>query len=313
MILFNKALVSTFQYTHFTTLIMIQNTIGLTCLLLLRNYIDFIKFPINLDLNLVKVWIPANLFFVFMLYTGSGSLHGLPVQLVTVFKNTTNVIIAFGDYFLFNNETSSMGIFSFVLTLLATLYTAKEDFEHHQRIQGYIYMTLNCLTTAGYVLYLRYAIKKTKFTRFGAAYYNNVLSIPILFIFSCVNNGNPIKPFLHDAFSNFSFCFMLLCTGALGVTLSISAMWCIESTSATTYCVVGAANKVILAILGVVFFHSKITQKTWIFIVVGILAGLLYGLSKLPSAKTDDDKKKNDDKNNTRSTIPLKNIKSSAV
>ena len=93
MILFNKALVSTFQYTHFVTLIMIQNTIGLTCLLLLRNYIDFIKFPINLDLNLVKVWIPANLFFVFMLYTGSGSLHGLPVQLVTVFKNTTNVEI----------------------------------------------------------------------------------------------------------------------------------------------------------------------------------------------------------------------------
>ena len=81
-----------------------------------------------------------------------------------------------------------MGIFSFVLTLLATLYSAKEDFEHHQRIQGYVYMTLNCLTTAGYVLYLRYAIKKTKFTRFGAAYYNNVLSIPILFILVCTNS-----------------------------------------------------------------------------------------------------------------------------
>ena len=279
------------------TLIMIQNTIGLACLLILRKYVDFIKFPIRLDLKMVKIWFPANVFFLFMLYTSSGSLHGLPVQLVTVFKNTTNVIIAFGDFVFFNNKTSLMGIFSFVLTLLATLYSAKEDFEHHQRIQGYVYMTLNCLTTAGYVLYLRYAIKKTKFTRFGAAYYNNVLSIPILFILVCANNGNPIQPFLHDAFSNFSFCFMLLCTGTLGVTLSISAMWCIESTSATTYCVVGAANKVVLAILGIIFFHSKITQKTWIFIVVGILAGLLYGLSKLPSTKMGD-KQKDDNKTN---------------
>ena len=95
----------------------------------------FYKVSYKFRFELGKIWIPANLFFVFMLYTGSGSLHGLPVQLVTVFKNTTNVIIAFGDYFLFNNETSAMGIFSFVLTLLTTLYTAKEDFEHHQRMQ----------------------------------------------------------------------------------------------------------------------------------------------------------------------------------
>jgi GDP-mannose transporter len=283
MVLLNKALVTTFHYTHFMGLIMIQNMVGLCCLLLLRKYFDFVNFSIKLELRLVKIWFPANLFFLFMLYSGSGSLHGLPVQLVTVFKNTTNVIIAIGDFIFFNNKTSSMGVFSFMLTMLATIYSAKEDFEHHNRMQGYIFMTMNCLTTAGYVLYLRYAIEKTKFTRFQAAYYNNVLSIPVLFILVWLNNGNPMTPFMDDSFSNLSFCLMLLGTGSLGVVLSISAMWCIESTSPTTYCVVGAGNKVILAVLGVIFFKSNVTQKTWVFIFVGILAGLLYGLSKLPS------------------------------
>ena len=228
MILFNKALVTTFHYTHFMGLIIIQNMVGLCCLLLLRKYFDFVNFSTKLELRLVKIWSPANFFFLFMLYTGSGSLHGLPVQLVTVFKNTTNVIIAFGDFILFNNKTSSMGVLSFVLTMLATIYSAKEDFEHHNRMQGYIFITMNCLTTAGYVLYLRYAIEKTKFTRFQAAYYNNVLSIPVLFILVCLNNGNPMKPFMDDAFSNISFCLMLIGTGSLGVMLTAivyGSMW----------------------------------------------------------------------------------------
>ena len=293
MVLFNKALVSSFHYDSFVALILMQNVVGLLCLVLLRN-LGFIKFPLKLELRHMKVWFPANLFFLFMLVTGSGSLHGLPIQLVTVFKNTTNVIIAIGDWLFFGNVTSSMGAVSFILTMIATLYSAKEDFEHHHRMTGYLFMTVNCLTTAGYVLYLRYAIKKTGFTRFEAAYYNNILSVPVLLIILCAN-GNPIAPFQHKAFSHLLFNFFVLCTGAMGVILSISAMWCIEKTSATTYCVVGAGNKVILAILGVVFFHGKVTGKTWFFIFVGIAAGLLYGLSKLQSSSKSDGVK--DEKN----------------
>ena len=124
MVLFNKALVSSFHYDSFVALILMQNVVGLLCLVLLRN-LGFIKFPLKLELRHMKVWFPANLFFLFMLVTGSGSLHGLPIQLVTVFKNTTNVIIAIGDWLFFGNVTSSMGAVSFILTMIATLYSAR--------------------------------------------------------------------------------------------------------------------------------------------------------------------------------------------
>ena len=103
MVLFNKALVSSFHYDSFVALILLQNIIGLCCLVLLRRNFDFVKFPLKLELRHIKIWFPANIFFLFMLVTGSGSLHGLPIQLVTVFKNTTNVIIAIGDWLFFSN------------------------------------------------------------------------------------------------------------------------------------------------------------------------------------------------------------------
>ena len=124
MVLFNKALVSSFHYDSFVALILLQNIIGLCCLVLLRRNFDFVKFPLKLELRHIKIWFPANIFFLFMLVTGSGSLHGLPIQLVTVFKNTTNVIIAIGDWLFFGNVTSSMGAVSFILTMIATLYSA---------------------------------------------------------------------------------------------------------------------------------------------------------------------------------------------
>ncbi len=50
------------------------------------------------------------------------------------------------------------------------------------------------------------------------------------------------------------FCLILF-SGALGVFLSFATLWCVGSTSATTYAVVGTLNKVPTTILGVLIFH----------------------------------------------------------
>merc|ERR1711871_1909942 len=112
---------------------------------------------------------------------------------------------------------------------------------------------MNCLSTAFYVLYLRYALKATQMSKLKAAYYNNLLSLPLLCIIMLVNGGIS-NQFQHEAFQNFNFLLLLFCTGIGGMCLSMSSMWCIRETSATTYCVVGAANKIILVILGMFIF-----------------------------------------------------------
>ena len=49
-------------------------------------------------------------------------------------------------------------------------------------LQGYFWMMANCLCTAGYALYLKHATKTIRLSKFGMAYYNNALSVPILLL-----------------------------------------------------------------------------------------------------------------------------------
>ena len=51
---------------------------------------------------------------------------------------------------------------------------------------GYIWMALNCVASAAYVLYMRKRIKVTGFKDWDSMFYNNLLSIPVLVVASVV-------------------------------------------------------------------------------------------------------------------------------
>ena len=283
MVLANKTLVTTFKFRHFLLLVCMQNALSLVSMLTLK-LLGVVKLDCSVQPQTAISWSPVNVFFLLMLFTGSASLHGLPLSVVTIFKNTTNIIIAGGDYMFFSTTTNALGMFSFVLTLVSTIYTASDDFSSGERAEGYAYMVLNCISTASYVLYLRYALKSTQLSKLKATYYNNLLSLPLIFII-LIANGDLSHQLGHEAFQNFKFLLTLLGTGLGGMFLSLSSMWCIRETSATTYCVVGAANKVVLVGLGMLLFAKgemhMMTGRKLMFIAVGIASGMLYGYSKL--------------------------------
>jgi GDP-mannose transporter len=47
---------------------------------------------------------------------------------------------------------------------------------------GYFWMAANCVSSASFVLYMRKRMKMSQFKEFDVAYYNNLLSIPVLLI-----------------------------------------------------------------------------------------------------------------------------------
>lgn len=51
---------------------------------------------------------------------------------------------------------------------------------------GYLWMLLNCATSAAYVLTMRKRIKATGFSDWDTMFYNNLLSIPVLVVFSII-------------------------------------------------------------------------------------------------------------------------------
>jgi GDP-mannose transporter len=76
-------------------------------------------------------------------------------------------------------------------------------------------------------------------------FYNNLLTIPILFVASIAVEG------------------------------------CVRVTSSTTYSMVGALNKLPIAVSGLIFFDAPVTIPSVSAIFVGFVSGIVYAVAKL--------------------------------
>jgi GDP-mannose transporter len=129
---------------------------------------------------------------------------------MTVFKNMTNLLIAYGDWYFFDERVTRTVIASFALMMAGSVLTGYYDLEFNAL--GYSWMSLNCCAQvrpwrcwlpcceanhtplqrwpvfslplnptfsrshqAAYVLYMRQAKKATQLSEWGMSLYNNLL------------------------------------------------------------------------------------------------------------------------------------------
>lgn len=145
---------------------------------------------------------------------------------------------------------------------------------------GYFWMGVNCLFTASYTLYMRYASVNIKISRFGMVYYNNLLSVAIL-LPMCIFNKE-FQRLKNPAILTSQFVTSTLVAGVFGFGLNFASLWCVSATSATTYAVVGSLNKIPVTFLGFFLFHAQMTNSGIIFVCMATLGGFLFAYSKLP-------------------------------
>lgn len=147
-----------------------------------------------------------------MIFTSAKALQYISIPTYTIFKNLTIILIAYGEVLWFGGSVTGLALLSFGLMVLSSIVSAWADISAavgdyastpHQAATelaslnaGYIWMLLNCLSSATFVLSMRKRIKLTQFSDFDsihsfrsdtdllAMFYNNLLSIPILIIAS---------------------------------------------------------------------------------------------------------------------------------
>ncbi|KAI9742023.1 MAG: GDP-mannose transporter into the lumen of the Golgi [Cirrosporium novae-zelandiae] len=242
---------------------------------------------------------PISLLLIGMIYTGSKALQFLSIPVYTIFKNITIIIIAYGEVLWFNATVTPMALFSFGLMVLSSVIAAWADVKYALESYGtesseaaakistlnagYIWMLINCICSATYVLRMRKRIKVTNFSDFDTMYYNNLLSIPILVISSiCVEDwsaANVAKNFPTE--SRNKIVFAMVFSGLSSVFISYSSAWCVRVTSSTTYSMVGALNKLPIALSGLIFFDAPVTVPSVSAIGVGFASGLVYTFAKV--------------------------------
>lgn len=252
-----------------------------------------------------KKWFPIAFLLVLMIYTASKAMQYLSVPVFTIFKNLTIVIIAYSEVIWFKAKITPMIMGSFGLIILSSVVAAWSDIapstsstgapvESSFNILGYFWMFANCFSQASFVLFMNKRIKVLGFQDMDTTYYNNLLSIPVLIVWSLIfedwSAANVAKNFPPESRS--AVIFMMVVTGVLSIGISYCAGWCIRVTSSTTYSMVGALNKLPIAVLGLLFFDNVVTFKKVFAIALGFAAGVVYSIAKVKQKKEDEEKNK---------------------
>jgi len=222
-------------------------------------------------------------FFCGMLVSGMASFHHNSVPMVTVFKNITNILVAFGEYILFGNKPEQLVIIAFSIMLVGAITATGNDFT--ASFVGIFWMTINCFTTGGYILYMNFATKTIKLPKFGMVFYNNILCLLFLLPVSIINGE--LKLFLNtEDIQTLNYYIKNVFAGLVGFFLNFASLNCVSTTGPTTYAIIGATNKIPIIFLGYILFDDKVQPVTWVFIFVSMLGGFLYSYAKLKTIRS---------------------------
>lgn len=114
-------------------------------------------------------------------------------------------------------------------------------------------------------------------------YYNNLLTIPVLLVgglisedWSTANLARSFPPELRN-----KMIIGMIYSGLGAIFISYCSAWCIRVTSPTTYSMVGALNKLPIAISGLIFFSAPITVGSVSAIILGFISGTIFTLAKV--------------------------------
>ncbi|KAK9462580.1 uncharacterized protein V1516DRAFT_670626 [Lipomyces oligophaga] len=296
----NKFVLSGYSFNLNFFLLMVQSLVCVSAIQICKSlglitYRDF-------NLQEAKKWFPISTLLVVMIYTSSKALQYLSIPVYTIFKNLTIILIAYGEVLWFGGSVTGLALFSFGLMVLSSVVAAWADISSvissygsdesaattiATLNAGYLWMFLNCLSSATYVLGMRKRIKLTNFKDFDTMFYNNLLSIPVLFLCSLVvenwsseNVSANFPPAQRTA-----LIIAMIFSGLSTVFISYTSAWCVRVTSSTTYSMVGALNKLPIALSGLIFFDAPVTFFSVTAIFIGFLAGLVYAVAKIQQGK----------------------------
>lgn len=281
----NKYVLNGFSFNMNFVLLLVQSLVCVAAIAILKLFGVITYRPLNK--TDAKNWAPISVLLVVMIYTGSKALQFLSIPVYTVFKNLTIILIAYGEVLFFGGSVTPMTLGSFFLMVLSSIVACLGDQKAAPDAgvfsAGYFWMFTNCFASASFVLYMRKRIKLTNFKDFDTMYYNNVLSIPILLLSSfLVEDWSQAN--LEENFSKSSFITMVI-SGLSAVGISYCSGWCVRVTSSTTYSMVGALNKLPIALSGLIFFDAPRNFYSVSSIFLGFFAGLVYAVAKQQQKK----------------------------
>lgn len=296
MTLINKYVVSGTSWNLHFFYLAIQSIVCSVAIIICKQ-IGLIKDLAPFDVGKAKRWFTISVLLVGQIYTGNKALQFLSVPVFTIFKNLTIIVIAYGEVLWFGGKMTPIMLLSFGLIVLSSVVAAWADIqaaiasgnsaEASATVStlnaGYAWMGMNVFCAAAFVLGMRRRIKNMGFGDWDTMFYNNALTIPVLILGTVLTEDwsreNVARNF--PAESRNAMTIGMIYSGLGAIFISYCSAWCIRVTTSTTYSMVGALNKLPIAISGLVFFDAPVTFGSVSAIFLGFVSGLVYAWAKV--------------------------------
>jgi len=120
-------------------------------------------------------------------------------------------------------------------------------------------------------------------------FYNNFLTIPLVLVATFLvedwSSENLARNFPVE--SRNKLIIGMIYSGLGTIFISYCSAWCLRVTSSTTYSMVGALNKLPIAVSGLVFFDAPVTFGSVSAILIGFVSGVIYTWGKVLQKEQD--------------------------
>jgi drug/metabolite transporter (DMT)-like permease len=270
----NKAIFSDQNLNYPWSLLGLQSIV---CAVVLATYYAAAIGRIPLRLSLLReLLVPCSIFTLYI-YTNARALRYVSLPIFSVIKSLAPMGIAASERALFGEHMNPATYGAMALMLVANIVTVHNDIEYSR--MGYMWAFGNTLANIAYVVSLRYCMSKEHKNGEKALHLNVLLS---LMIPPAALASGELPDFVHDVVrtsSRFRIIFFISCVLASGIGASV--FWVIKCTSGSTLSFVGAANKVVVIVLGAVLFEVHINSAGWVGIALGVLGSIAFIVSKV--------------------------------
>eukprot|EP00455_Lapot_gusevi_P039558 TRINITY_DN4436_c0_g1_i2.p1 TRINITY_DN4436_c0_g1~~TRINITY_DN4436_c0_g1_i2.p1 ORF type:complete len:398 (-),score=109.70 TRINITY_DN4436_c0_g1_i2:112-1212(-) len=268
---FNKAVLTLYQFHHPNIMTLAQIILSLMFLSGLKRY-GVIKFA-DFDWERAKKVSPLAISFVGMVLTGLSALNYLNVPMFSALRRGTTLITMFCEWY-FLRMIPSLKIQLSVHGMVAgAIVAAISDLDFN--FYGYTMVLINSLFTAAYLICIA-KFGKQGLDTFGLMYYNNLLSLPLVFV-ACVVNGD-IKGFLnYPHLSSMGFWATFFISSVQAFLLNYSIFLCTKTNSALTTSVVGQIKNIATTAVGY-FMFGDVSYDFFnvIGLGIGVVTSVLY-------------------------------------
>ncbi|KAG5858522.1 hypothetical protein KMI_15g19660 [Encephalitozoon hellem] len=258
----NKYILSNLGFKMQYLLVGAQSLTIVMGLLILRG-VGLIEFRLT---NFRK-WMVPSLLLTVMIFSGSKSLYYLPISLYTLFKNSSIVVVALLEQYLFKKRIGGLSYISFILMIISSYTGNSSDVILNI---GYVWILTNVLSTTAYVLSLKAVVDMNSKAKAESVYYSNLISLPVLIFLSMLFDEKDVSVF------SFKVLMWILISSLCAFFTSFSTAWTLNVLSSTALSMIGALNKSLGSFAGIFALGEVINGQKIFSLLLGSLASAIY-------------------------------------